>query len=259
MTVNHRHADYDQISRTYDKRYERNKYAGVERALQEFIGHEPDAHILEVGCGTGHWLKALQTPQRHPIGLDYSTGMLSQAQKRDAAMPLIRGRAEHLPLSSESFDRLFCVNAIHHFVDKRAFLAEARRLLRPGGKILTVGLDPHRGLDQWHIYDYFPESLTIDEQRYPSSDELREWMGRAGFQDCVTHEVEHWTIRLPAREILEQGRLDYASTSQLSVLTEKEYQQGLERIREDIARADSEGRVLFLSVDLRLYGTSGSV
>jgi ubiquinone/menaquinone biosynthesis C-methylase UbiE len=251
--------DYDQIARTFDKRYERNQYADVERALLEFVGINPERRILEVGCGTGHWLEMLRAHGLHVSGLDFSAQMLGRARARLPGIELVRGQAERLPWPAESFDRVYCINAIHHFVDKPVFLAEARRILRPGGMLLTVGLDPHSGIDQWYIYDYFKESLEIDKQRYPSSRSLREWMKNAGFENCVTREVEHWLIRLPAHEILEQGRLEKAATSQLSVLIDSQYQQGMERIREEIKRAEEKGQILFLSADLRLYGTSGSV
>jgi SAM-dependent methyltransferase len=184
--------------------------------------------------------------------------MLSKAKMHVRGVMLIRGEAGSLPLPSNSFDRVFCINAIHHFTDKFAFLAEAQRVLRPGGRILSVGLDPHRALDQWHIYDYFEESLAIDRQRYLPSDVLQEWMAAAGFEDCTTQEVEHWTIRLPAHEVIAQGRLEKAATSQLSVLTDAEYQHGMQRIHDDIERAEEEGRTLFLTIDLRLYGTTGT-
>ena len=258
MHPSQRVADYDQIARTFDKRYERNPYAGVAKALREFIGSQPGLHILEVGCGTGHWLEILQAMGRRPVGLDYSAGMLAKAQERVESAALIHGDAQRLPLPANSFDRAFCINALHHFHDKPAFLAEARRILRPGGKLWSVGLDPHHGLDKWHVYDYFPESLKIDRQRYPSSDMLRAWMIAAGFENCATHEVENWTIRVPARQALEQGRLDKAATSQLSVLTDEEYQEGLRRILAEMARAETEGQTLFLTIDLRLYGTIGS-
>ena len=175
------------------------------------------------------------------------------------AIDLVRGQAESLPWPTESVDKVFCINAIHHFADKPAFLTEARRILRPGGMLLTVGLDPHRGIDQWYVYDYFKESLEIDKQRYPSSSSLREWMQNAGFENCVTREVEHWMLRLPAHEILEQGRLDKVSTSQLSVLTDEEYQRGIQQIHSEMKQAEDKGETLYLSSDLRLYGTSGSV
>jgi ubiquinone/menaquinone biosynthesis C-methylase UbiE len=251
-----RYADYDQIAQTYDRRYERNRYAGVERVLRQFVGNRPGLQILEVGCGTGHWLRVLHESENHMAGLDFSAQMLARAHTLVPGMDLIRGRAEHLPWPAGSFDRVFCINAIHHFADKPAFLTEVRRVLRPGGMFLTVGLDPHSGLDQWHVYDYFKESLEIDRQRYPSLDRQQAWMVEAGFQNCLTQQVEHWRYRIPAREALEQGRLDKAATSQLSVLTDVEYQQGIQRIRADIQRAEGRGQTLFLTADLRLDGTT---
>jgi len=253
------YVDYDQIAQTYDRRYERNQYAGVEHALHQFVGRNPELQILEIGCGTGHWLDILRASGLHVTGLDFSMQMLTRAQALVPGIALIRGRAECLPWPAESFDRVFCINAIHHFADKPAFLAEARRILRPGGMMLTVGLDPRSGIDQWYVYDYFKASAEIDKQRYPASSSLREWMRSAGFDHCRTREVEHLTFRLPAREVLKQGRLDKAATSQLSVLTDAEYQQGMEELSVDIQRAEEEGQTLFLTADLRLYGSSGSV
>ena len=254
-----RRADYDQIAPTFNRRYERREYAGAERALREFVGDLSVLRVLEVGCGTGHWLNVLSADKENVMGLDFSFGMLARARTTLPTMALIRGTAQHLPLPSSSVDRVFCINAIHHFPDKPAFLREARRILRPGGRMLTVGLDPHAGRDRWHVYDYFEESLEIDKQRYPSSEQLHKWMVEAGFKDYATREVEHWVNHLPAHEALKQGRLDQAVTSQLSVLTDNEYRRGMERIRRDIERAEQEGKTLFLTTDLRLYGTTASV
>jgi ubiquinone/menaquinone biosynthesis C-methylase UbiE len=259
MAVMSRRANYDQIAPTFDKRYERREYAGAESALQEFIGEPSKIRILEVGCGTGHWLNVLRGFKNNVMGLDFSAGMLARARASFPTMVLIRGTAQHLPLPAASVDRVFCINAIHHFPVKPAFLREARRVLRPGGRMLSIGLDPHAGRDQWHVYDYFTESLEIDKQRYPSSEQLQAWMTEAGFQNCAIREVDHWVSRMPAPEVLEQGRLDQAVTSQLSVLTDDEYQRGMERIRRDMERAEQEGQTLFLTTDLRLYATIASV
>src|SRR6266508_1457600 len=168
MSQINRHADYDQIARTYDTRYERNSYVGVEQALRGFIGSQPGLEILEIGCGTGHWLDFVHALSRiHLTGLDFSAGMLAQARSRLPGIPLVQGTAGRLPCRAESFDRIFCINALHHFPDKAAFLAEARRVLRANSVILIVGIDPHCGVDQWFVYDYFPECIEIDRSRYP--------------------------------------------------------------------------------------------
>lgn len=231
----------------------------MERVLREFVGEPSDLHILEVGCGTGHWLHVLKEFESNLTGLDSSSGMLAKARRSLPAVALVRGTAQHLPLPDASIDKVFCINAIHHFPDQLLFLREVRRILRPVGRMLTIGLDPHAGLDQWHVYDYFEESLEIDKQRYPSSEQLQEWMIESGFKDCNTREVEHWVSRLPASEALGQGRLDQAVTSQLSVLRAEEYQRGVERIRRDMERAEQEGQTLFLTTDLRMYATFASI
>jgi SAM-dependent methyltransferase len=255
-----RRTDYDRIARTYDTRYERNSYAGVEQTLLGFVGSQPSLEILEVGCGTGHWLEFLQPlPGIHLTGLDFSAAMLARARMRLPGIPLVQGTAERLPWPAESFDRVFCINAFHHFPDKTACLAEVQCILRPGGMILILGLDPHCGIDQWFIYDYFPESFEIDKGRFPAVSSLRTWMREAGFRACTTQEVEHWTYRFPAHEVLRQGRLNKTATSQLSVLTDAEYQRGMGRLRTDMEHAEAKGATLFLSIDLRLYGTIGSI
>ena len=251
--------DYDQIAATYNKRYERNQYAQVEQALLQFVRGQEGLKILEVGCGTGHWLDVLHTDGHSVVGLDLSAQMLNQANSLVPDVALIRGRAEHLPFPAETFDRVFCINALHHFTDKPAFLREVQRLLCPGGRMMSVGLDPHTGMDQWYVYDYFPESIEIDKQRYPTASSLREWMREVGFEASTTREVEHWNIRLPAREILKQGRLEKTATSQLSVLTDEQYQRGMQRINADIEHAEEKGEILLLTSDLRLYETTGSI
>jgi hypothetical protein len=84
-------------------------------------------------------------------------------------------------------------------------------------------------------------------------------MRAVGFADCITREIQHLPVRLGARAALEQGRLDKNVTSQLSVLTNEEYQQGIDRVREAVESAEVRGESLHLSADLRLYATFGAV
>ncbi len=254
-----RRVDYDKIAATYERRYDENEYSGTEHALLRFVGDAPDVRVLEVGCGTGHWLALLSRRGIRVAGLDASAQMLAGARSHAPDAALAQGRAEHLPWRDASFHRVVCINALHHFGDMPAFLQEARRVLRPGGAVMTVGLDPHTGVDQWCIYDYFEGTLEIDKRRYPPAERIRQWMSAAGFVECATAQVEHLRIRLLAREALDQGRLDKGVTSQLAVLTDEEYRRGIDRIRAEIESADARGESLYLTADLRLYATFGSV
>ena len=252
-----RRVDYDHIATTYDRRYLVNDYSGVEAALIAFVGEPVGQRVLEVGCGTGHWLRCLGDAGIRATGLDPSAQMLAHAKTRAPRATLAQGSAERLPWASASFDRVFCINAFHHFPDKIGFLLEALRVLRTGGLMMTVGLDPHTGVDRWYIYDYFDEVLEIDRRRYPASSQIREWMQAAGFAGCGTREIQHLPVRFGARAALEQGRLEKSATSQLSVLTDEEYRRGVDRIREAVESAEGRGESLHLSADLHLYATFG--
>ena len=251
--------DYDSIAENYPNRYERSDYSGVGRALAAFVGgdgHTPAGRdVLEVGCGTGHWLDFLRRAGASVHGIDSSAGMLRIARTLVPAALLVRGFAEALPVRSERVDRIFCINALHHFTDPSAFFGEARRILRSTGGVWTVGLDPHAARDRWWIYDYFPEALVADRGRYPAASTIRAMLDAAGFERCETREVQRLPRRLPVNEVLAKGFVDRGHTSQLMVIADEEYERGMQNIRAAAAR-DPE---LVLEADLTLYGTVGWV
>ena len=121
-----------------------------------------------------------------PLWSGLFAGMLIRTHVRDARASLVRATTGVLPFYPGSFDLIFCVNAIHHFGRTEQFIAEARRLLRAGGTLAVIGMDPHHGHDYWCVYDYFPETKAKDLARYPSSGQMIDVMLRAGFErvDC---------------------------------------------------------------------------
>jgi len=245
-----RPVDYDDVAATYDQRYARQAYDGVARALLDFIGDTGNVAALEIGCGTGHWLQFLAAHVASAVGVDRSWGMLQRARTAAPAALLVHATAERLPLSDAQFDRAFCVNALHHFTDPAGFMQECRRVLRPGGAVLTIGLDPHSGEDQWWIYDYFPGTRAADRERYRSTKAIREMLLAAGFVSARSEVVQHLPASRPYELALKQGLLDRRSTSQLMVISDDEFAAGMLRL-------SSERPVL--RADLRLYGTFATV
>lgn len=244
--------NYDGVAAVYESRYERNDYTGVERALTGFVQRSSAAGrqtILEVGSGTGHWLAFLHATDRTLIGVDPSHGMLQVAQARRTPGCLVRARAEELPIQSKSVDRIFCINALHHFSDVPAFFSEVRRVLRQHGGLLVVGLDPHNGHDRWWIYDYFPTVLLTDRQRYLPTATIRELMTHCGLSRSETHEVQHRPAQFTVSEGERRGFLNRTSTSQLMTISQAECDEGMKRLKDDPERV--------LQSDLRIYGTAG--
>jgi ubiquinone/menaquinone biosynthesis C-methylase UbiE len=267
--------DYDSIADRFDARYGLYGYDGVREAVVRFLGDRPVA-VLEVGCGTGHWLAAVQarlkpspydidrsataSPERPVLaGVDPSAPMLARARIAAPAARLIQARAEDLPWCDEAFDRVFCVNALHHFTDRNRFFAEARRVLKPGGGLLTIGKDPHGERDAWWVYDYFEETRAIDRARFAQVKTLRGELARAGFAWAESFEADHIEAVHPAGPALADGPdgvVARSFTSQLTVLTDEEFARGVARMREANAAAGGE---LQLVADFRLYATVGWV
>jgi ubiquinone/menaquinone biosynthesis C-methylase UbiE len=143
---------------------------------------------LEVGCGAGRAVDDLAARCAHAIGIDSSEQMLTTARRCFPQRDFRLGSAELLPLQDRSVHRYRADCLFVHLNDPMAALAEARRVLVPGGRIVLVEPD----LDYWAI-DADDMAVTrailtarADTLAYP-------WFGRrsrallldAGFEDVV--------------------------------------------------------------------------
>ena len=89
--------DYDAIANAYDWRYQHTDFSGIESAVTALVDPKPGARAVEVGCGTGRWLRLLRASGMDAAGVDASFGMLSLA-----ASPVVQACAEQLPWISSS-------------------------------------------------------------------------------------------------------------------------------------------------------------
>ncbi len=103
----------------------------------------PGQHVLDVGCGFGGTLEALNTTGSgmqltglniDPRQLEICRGIAPQNGNR---LAWIAADACHLPFADASFDRVLCIEAMFHFASRRAFFAEAARVLRPSGRLIA--------------------------------------------------------------------------------------------------------------------------
>lgn len=136
---------YDSWSQTYDT--VENKTRDLEaEALRASVSGE-NLNILEIGCGTGKNTEFLQTKAEHLIGADFSAEMLERAKRKITAENV---RFKQLDLretwdfSENSFDLITCSLALEHIENIDFVFAEARRVLRPGGKFYFGELHPFK-------------------------------------------------------------------------------------------------------------------
>jgi len=253
-----RHVNYDEIAPSYHERYNVRPLAGVAAQLRTLVQDLAAQRVLEVGCGTGRWLEEIAPLVSEMHGLDASAMMLTEARKRAPAAKLEQGDASLLPYSGESFDLVFCVNAIHHFDRKDMFIREAGRVLRKGGKLAVVGMDPHNeSKDDWFVYQYFDGTYESDLQRHPSYDTIAKWMEQAGLTHinrCIAEQVnsaEH------GKEVLNNHFLQKKSTTQLLLISDAEYAAGLAKIEAALIQAERNGNELVFPVHIVLHMITG--
>ena len=102
--------------------------------IRERLGFSPVPRALDVACGTGQSTRALAELADSVVGTDQSLDMLAAAE-RHPRVRYLAARAEEQPFAAGSFQLLTVALAFHWF-DQARFLAEARRLLAPGGRLV---------------------------------------------------------------------------------------------------------------------------
>lgn len=240
--------DYDQIAPDYDERYRLGAPAGITGLVRAMASSSP--RLLEVGCGTGRWLAEARPSARFVCGLDRSAGMLDKARASGAR--LVRGDAASLPFRGASFDGLLCINALHHFAAPESFVADAARVLVPGGKVAVVGMDPAAGRDRWYLYHFFAGTREADLARYPPAATVAGWLQQAGFRGVRTGVATRIAETLLGRGVFEDPILSKRGTSQLALLSEADFAAGMRRIEEAVAAGEAAGEPARFVVDLEL-------
>jgi SAM-dependent methyltransferase len=100
------------------------------------------SRALDAGCGEGVLARALARAVPHVVALDRHGPTLAEARRRDASggrVAYVRGDLLSAPLAPESFDVVTAVASLHHG-DEAAGLRRMAELLRPGGRLVVVGL-----------------------------------------------------------------------------------------------------------------------
>ena len=165
------------------------------RFLQDSVGIGKDDVVLEIGCGIGRVGKVVAPLCRKWIGCDVASNMLSLTAERLKDLPnveLLEVSGYNLNgIADASVDVVYCTVVFMHLEswDRYAYVQEAFRVLRPGGKLYVdnVNLCSDSGWSIFETHRKFSPSERPDHITVCSTpQELQEYLRRAGFQAIET-------------------------------------------------------------------------
>lgn len=200
-------------------------------ALMSGSGVNARSNVLELGCGTGNYICAIQSQTGCSAwGIDPSSEMLNKARSQEPVVAWICATAENTGLTNVQFDFVFNVDAIHHFQDRACVFSGIHRLLLETGTgcIATDSEEIIRKRTPLSIY--WPETIELELARYPRIGALETELRNAGFAKLRHEEVSTtgWMSDLsPYRA---------KAFSALRLLSEQTFERGLKRLEADLAK-----------------------
>ena len=146
---------------------------------------DPALEVVDVGAGTGFATEAIVrtvAPERVTM-LDQSPHQLARARRKRtlAGVTKVLGDAEALPFATDSCDRYVSAGSIEYWPAPERGIAEAYRVLKPGGVALVAGPVPPGD----RVLRWLAELWML----FPTEAQYREWFERAGFEEVEVHEL----------------------------------------------------------------------
>jgi ubiquinone/menaquinone biosynthesis C-methylase UbiE len=137
---------YAEMSSKYDSERETDYFKIIEEielnTLLRHISSIGKSVTLDLGTGTGRFLRYLKGLPGMRVGVDLTMAMLKKSQKADREGLLINCNIEHLPFRDDTFDCVYSFKVFPHIPDIRTVLEEVKRVLKSGGLAILEFYNP---------------------------------------------------------------------------------------------------------------------
>lgn len=173
----------------------------LQEGLQQ-VNWPAGTRVLDIGCGTGAAAAYLRrTHSLEAIGLDLSEQLLNEGTAANPGLPLIRGRAETLPIADGSLDGLTCECVLSLVKDPPGTLREFSRVLKTGGQLIFSDIYRRRDIADQEL----PDNCCLAGAT--SREHLLDWLHRSGFKVQLWQDRSRLLAELAARLAWQNGSL----------------------------------------------------
>jgi SAM-dependent methyltransferase len=237
------------------------------KPLLDAAGVHAGSRLVDVACGPGFVSEAAAARGAHPVGVDIATAMVERARMRCPDLTFVVGDALRLPFPDAFFDAVTMNVGILHVSQPERALAEARRVLVPGGRLaFTTWLAQGNAEDEITEAALAAHAIAVEGPAGPSyhvfadRDECRLALARCGFDTgSLRMDTVSALWRVPSADFLFQAQLN-AGVRTAAVLRAQPPDR-LEAIRAgmaDAVRGYADGEEFGLPIAARLISAPAS-
>lgn len=174
---------YNEIGKGYNNT--RKADPKIAETLHQLLQPKDDGLYLDLGCGTGNYLKALSDMGVSFVGADPSEVMLDEAQLNNPDKSIVQAKAENLPFDDATFNGGMANFTLHHWDNIQKGINEIFRVLKPGGRFVFFSFTPQQLYGYW-LHHYFPEMIRISSEVIPNEKFMKQFFQNAGFDNIET-------------------------------------------------------------------------
>lgn len=230
---------YNTIGLSYNSTRRADPY--IASRMTALLQPTAEGIYLDLGCGTGNYLRTMLDKGFRFYGIDPSDTMLARARETCKEATLLQAQAEALPVTDAFFDGAMAMFTLHHWNNQQEGINELGRVVKPGGRVVFLSFSAEQ-MDHYWLNHYFPEMIYRSGRLVPGVPGMTAMLETAGFTAVSTENYfvkddlqDHFLYSnkyRPEQYLNPEVRQGISSFAAFS--TPDEVEQGLNQLEADI-------------------------